>query len=44
MFKNLEINISFVDALAQMPNYIGFIKEIMSNRSKLHDYMTVNLS
>ena len=44
MFKKLEINISFVDALAQMPNYVKFMKEIMSNKRKLEAYRTVNLS
>ena len=44
MFKKLEINISFADALAQMPNYMKFRKEMMSNKRKLEAYGTVNLS
>ena len=44
MFKKLEINIPFADALAQMPNYVKFIKEIMSNKKKLEAYGTMNLS
>ena len=44
MFKKLEINILFADALAQMPNYLKFMKEIMSNKKKLKAYGTVNLS
>ena len=43
MFKKLEINIPFVDALAQMPNYVKFMKEIMSNKKKLEAYRTINL-
>ena len=43
MFKKLEINILFADALAQMPNYVKFIKEIMSNKRKLEAYGTINL-
>ena len=35
MFKKLEINIPFGDALAQMPNYVKFMKEIMSNKKKI---------
>ena len=35
MFKKLEVNIPFVDALAQMPNYVKFMKEIISNKKKL---------
>ena len=44
MFKKLEINIPFSDALAQMPNYMKFMKEIMTNKRKLEAYGTVNLS
>ena len=44
MFKKLEINIPFADALAQMPNYVKFMKEIMSNKRKLEAFGTVNLS
>ena len=43
MFKKLEINIPFADALAQMPNYVKFMKEIMSNKTKLEAYGIVNL-
>ena len=35
MFKKLEVNIPFSDALAQMPNYVKFMKDIMSNKRKL---------
>ena len=44
MFKKLEINISFADVLAQMSNYVKFMKKIISNKKKLHPYGTVNLS
>ena len=44
MFKKLEINIPFVDASAQMLNYIKFMKEIMSNKKKLEAYRIVNLT
>ena len=44
MFKKLEINIPFAKALAQMPNYVKFMKEIMSNNKKLEAYGTVNLT
>ena len=42
-FKKLEINVPFADALAQMPNYIKFMKEIMIHKKKLEAYGTVNL-
>ena len=34
MFKNIEINIPFVEALAQMPNYTKFLKDILSKKKK----------
>ena len=44
MFKKLEINILFADALTQMPNYVKFMKEIMRNKRKIEAYAIVNLS
>ena len=41
IFKMLEVNIPFVEALTQMPIYVKFMKEIMSNKRKLEDYGTV---
>ena len=38
------MNISFVDALAQIPNYIKFMKEMMSNKKKLDACATMSLS
>ena len=43
MFKKLEVNIPFAEALAQMPNYVKFMKEIMSNKKKLDTYGIVSL-
>ena len=43
-FRNLEINIPFVEALAQMPHYAMFMKEIISKKRKLDDCGIVNLS
>ena len=34
MFKKIEINIPFSEALAQMPNYAKFLKDIMSKKRK----------
>ena len=39
----MEVNIPFVDPLAQMHNYVKFMKEIMSNKRKLEGYGTVSL-
>ena len=44
MFKKLEINIPFPNGLAQMPNYVKFMKEKMSNKKNLEAYGTVNLT
>ena len=44
IFKKLEVNIPFVNALAQIPNYVKFMKEIISNKKKLDAYRTVSLS
>ena len=43
VFKKLEINISFANALAQIPNCPRFTKEIMSNKKKLDSVGTFSL-
>ncbi|XP_073067266.1 uncharacterized protein [Primulina eburnea] len=40
VFKKLNINIPFVDALMQMPIYAKFLKDISVNKKKLEDHMT----
>ena len=35
MFKKIEINIPFAEALAQMPNYAKFLKDILSKKRKV---------
>ena len=44
MFKKLYINIPFVEALAQMPKYAKFMKEILRNMRKLEDHEIVMLN
>ena len=44
MFKKLHINILFVDALALMPKYGKFMKDILRNNKKLEDHETVMLN
>ena len=34
-FKKIEINIAFVEAFAQMPNYAKFLKDILSKKRRL---------
>ena len=43
MFKKIEVNIPFVDALTQMPHYAKFMKYILSKKRKL-DEGVVSLS
>ncbi|XP_022875808.1 uncharacterized protein LOC111394287 [Olea europaea var. sylvestris] len=44
VFKKLHINIPFAEALAQMPSYAKFMKDILSNKRKLEDNETVMLT
>ena len=44
MFKKVEINIPFVEALAQIPNCSKFMKDFISKKMKIYDYGTMNLS
>ena len=43
LFKKLHINIPFADALEQMPNYVKFMKDILSKKRILSDYETIAL-
>ena len=44
VFKKLQINIPFIDALEQMPSYVKFMKDILSKKRKLEDYETIALT
>lgn len=44
VFKKIHINIPFAEALAQMPNYTRFLKEVMSNKKKLEEFETIKLT
>ncbi|XP_038973076.1 uncharacterized protein LOC120105078 [Phoenix dactylifera] len=44
VFRQLYINIPFADALAQIPVYTKFLKEIMSKKRKLEDFETIALT
>ena len=43
MFKKLEINIPFVEALAQRPHYAKFMKDVISIKRKLYEGGVVSL-
>ncbi|KAG9446884.1 hypothetical protein H6P81_013012 [Aristolochia fimbriata] len=44
IFKKLEINIPFVEALMQMPQYAKFLKEVLSEKRKVEEQGTVMLT
>ena len=44
MFKNIEINIRFAKALAQMPHYAKFMKDILSKKRKFAEERVVSLT
>ena len=37
MFKKIEVNIPFVETLAQMPHYAKFMKDILRKKRKLDE-------
>ena len=43
MFKKIEINIPIAEALAQMPNYAKFLKDIMSKKRRFSEEGVVSL-
>ena len=43
IFNQLHINITFVDAILQVPSYAKFFKEIVIQKRKLKDYETIAL-
>ena len=44
VFKKLHINIPFSDALEKMPSYVKFMKDILSQKRRLADFETMNLT
>ena len=44
MFKKIEINIPFSEALTQVPQYEKFMKDILSKKSKITKEGIVNLT
>ena len=44
MFKKIEVNIPFAEALAQMPHYAKFMKDILCKKRKLDEEGAVSLS
>eukprot|EP00257_Ricinus_communis_P017192 XP_015575579.1 uncharacterized protein LOC107261374 [Ricinus communis] len=44
LFKQLRINLPFVEAISQMPKYVKFLKEILNNKRRLEDLGLVTLN
>ena len=44
MFKKIEVNIPFSEALTQMPHYAKFMKDILSRKRKIAEEGVVNLT
>ena len=44
MFKKIERNIPFAEALAQMPNYTKFLKDILSKKRRFDEEGVVSLT
>ncbi|KAA3474487.1 protein kinase 2B, chloroplastic-like [Gossypium australe] len=42
LLKKLHINLLFVDALLQMPNYIKFLNGLLTNKRKLDDSLNTD--
>ena len=43
ILKKIHINIPFADALEQIPNYVKFLKDIVSKKRRLEEFETVKL-
>ena len=41
MFKKIEINIPFAEALVQMPNHAKFLKDILSKKCNTQNYILI---
>ncbi|XP_044470577.1 uncharacterized protein LOC123199614 [Mangifera indica] len=44
VFKQIHLNVSFMEAITQMSAYAKFLKDILSNKRKLEEFETVALS
>ena len=44
IFKKLQINIPFAEALLQMPNYAKFLKNLITKKRRWDDHETIPLT
>ncbi|XP_048490039.1 uncharacterized protein LOC104884063 [Beta vulgaris subsp. vulgaris] len=44
ILKKLHINIPFLDAISEMPSYAKFLKDMLSNKRKIKENVTISLT
>jgi len=44
ILKKFYIDIAFLEAITDMPSYIKFLKDLLSNKGKLFENVTVSLT
>lgn len=44
IFSKLTINIPLIDALEQMPNYARFMKQILSKKKRLEEFIIMAMN
>ncbi|XP_022861537.1 uncharacterized protein LOC111381918 [Olea europaea var. sylvestris] len=44
ILKKLHVNIPFIDAILQIPNYSKFLKEMLTKKRKMPEHETITLS
>ena len=44
MFKKIQMNILFIEAISHMPHYAKILKEIVSSKKKVKEYATIALT
>ncbi|XP_021763595.1 uncharacterized protein LOC110728205 [Chenopodium quinoa] len=43
IMRGLQVNIPFLHAMSQMPTYVKFLKDLLSNKSRLEEIATISL-
>ncbi|XP_021719427.1 uncharacterized protein LOC110687114 [Chenopodium quinoa] len=43
VMRGLQVNIPFLHAMSQMPTYVKFLKDLLSNKSRLEESATISL-
>ncbi|XP_021724893.1 uncharacterized protein LOC110692201 [Chenopodium quinoa] len=43
VMRGLQVNIPFLHVMSQMPTYVNFLKDLLSNKSRLEESATISL-